>query len=80
MKLMPNPNNGEFNVLFNAPELGDATLQVNNLLGQNVYTQNLGQVSGEVQQAVNFNQLPAGVYLMKITYKGKPYVQKFVVQ
>jgi hypothetical protein len=80
MKLMPNPNNGEFNVQFNAPELGDATLQVSNLLGQNVYTQNLGQVSGEVQQAVNLNQLPAGVYLMKITYKGKPYVQKFVVQ
>jgi hypothetical protein len=80
MKLMPNPNNGSFNLQFNATEVGEVSLQINNLLGQTVFVRNLGQVSGMIQESVTLNELPRGVYLMNINYKGKPYTQKFVVE
>jgi hypothetical protein len=78
MKLMPNPNNGSFTLDFNATETSDVTMQINNLMGQTVYSKNLGNVSGRITENISLPELPAAVYTMNIIYKGKPYVKKFV--
>ncbi len=78
MKVMPNPNNGAFTLDFNANESSEVSFQITNLMGQTVYSRNLGNVSGKITENISLPELPAAVYTMNVIYKGKPYVKKFV--
>jgi hypothetical protein len=78
MKLMPNPNNGDFTLNFLASESSDIQLQVNNLLGQQVFVKNLANQTGEITENFSLSHLASGIYLMNVIYKGKSYVKKFV--
>lgn len=80
MKIMPNPNSGQFQYQFNASYEAEAEISVHNLLGQNLFTKSLGRVSGLVNSDVNLLGLSPGVYMLHITFDGKPYNRKFVVE
>jgi hypothetical protein len=78
MKVMPNPNNGAFTLDFNASESSEVSFHITNLMGQTVYSKNIGNVSGKITENISLPELPAAVYTMNVIYKGKPYVKKFV--
>lgn len=61
--LYPNPNNGNFKVCSGVNS--KATMQVHNLLGEQVYSASLNMVQGG-RNEVNIGSQPSGIYLYKI--------------
>lgn len=80
LRVAPNPSKGVFNVLFYAPEMADVQVSVVNLLGQTILREQIAQASGEIQHQMNLNNLPSGTYLLQLTYKGQPSVQRIVIE
>lgn len=80
VRIAPNPNNGEFKVLFNAVNQGDVQIQLMNIVGAEVYSQKIEQAFGEMSFEINANKLSNGVYLLNLIYEGKPYTQKIIVE
>ncbi len=70
----PNPTNGSLTLQFNSPAWATATLQIFNLFGQEENIRSTIQPSNKI--ILEMAQLPAGVYIMKLNYKGKNYIQK----
>jgi hypothetical protein len=80
VRVAPNPNNGEFKVLFNAVNQADVQIQLMNIVGAEVYSQKIEQAFGEMSFEINANNLSNGVYLLNVIYEGKPYTQKIIVE
>jgi hypothetical protein len=80
VRVAPNPNNGEFKVLFNAVNQADVQIQLVNIVGAEVYSQKIEQAFGEMSFEINANKLSNGVYLLNLIYEGKPYTQKIIVE
>ena len=78
--IYPNPTNGV--LYFKSNEIGlDQTLVViSNQLGEIVYEKPFeGHEINEINK-IELDNVSAGVYFIKMTYKGYPYTTKFVVQ
>jgi len=61
--LTPNPSVSEFQVNYNWPDMNNGSLEVRNLLGQVVNSQQLNASAGTTRFG---NTLPAGVYLVTL--------------
>jgi hypothetical protein len=79
MKIAPNPNNGNFSVMFNANNKADVELELVSLIGTKVYSKKIEQAQGEVSYDINVSSLSKGVYLFNVIYEGKPYTQKIII-
>jgi hypothetical protein len=66
VKVFPNPSNGKFRVTFDLGVAEEVTLTVQNLAGQVVFAQDLGLVGGRVNQEVTLQDLPAGMYMLRL--------------
>jgi len=76
--LYPNPNNGEMTIMQQTGDMGDAHVQVTDMLGRTVHNAELS-FSGKTAQ-VKLNTVAPGMYTMKITdHKGINFVFKFIV-
>jgi len=80
VRIAPNPNNGEFKVLFNAVNQADIQIQLVNIVGSEVYSQKIEQAFGEMSFDIKANTLSNGVYLLNLFYEGKPYTQKIIIE
>jgi thiol-disulfide isomerase/thioredoxin len=63
----PNPANETANVLFNVKEAGVATVEIINTVGQVVVSEQLGEVSGKQNVALNTANVANGMYIVKIS-------------
>ena len=78
LKLYPNPNSGSFQITY-TPLPENLTLQVFNILGEEVHRQLLPQWS-QLQNIHMYRNLPAGVYMASITSSASKKSVKFVVE
>ncbi len=76
-KVFPNPNNGSFSVELMGYE-GEVNLALYNALGE-LLTQRQLDVNIAVVEQFEVEQLPAGIYLMKITSEDKETTHKVVI-
>jgi hypothetical protein len=81
LSLYPNPANGEVFVTFNGYEGESASINVLDINGRLVKTENLGKLSsGEVNYSFDTNTLSTGVYIVNITSdSGMRRVSKLIV-
>ena len=82
IELFPNPNNGSFTIkglLSNISE-GNVTMDITNAIGQTVYSGNTQVSNSALNQSVQVRDLPAGVYMLKLSNEGKGKVFRFVVE
>lgn len=67
LNLYPNPSSGQFNVDFKTDHLNDVQLQIMDMQGRLIQTEQLGDVSGNFSHQVHLNNVASGIYLVKIT-------------
>ena len=64
----PNPIGNQLNLNFNMPQSGTAFIDLVNIEGKSMMTQNLGNVKqGNASYNINLPALPKGMYLLRIT-------------
>ena len=74
-KVYPNPATDLITVELSSEFLEKATIQVLNLLGQVVYSENK-EISART--LLNISELKPGVYFLKLQSEGEVYSKKFI--
>lgn len=76
----PNPNNGLFNVSFDAANAGDVTVKMMDVTGKAVFAQTFEAVTGANQFEVAATDLSAGIYMVQIINAGEVNTTKVIVE
>jgi hypothetical protein len=77
--IFPNPNNGSFQVTFNALAKSNYTIQVINTLGQHVYEEALNGFSGSYAKQLNIEHYGKGIYMVNIADENSTSIRRVVV-
>ncbi|MBZ0264260.1 T9SS type A sorting domain-containing protein [bacterium] len=65
----PNPTNGALQIQYSLPKSMDVRIKITNLLGQTLFSENIGSVSiGRHEHSVFGNDLPSGNYIVQLIY------------
>lgn len=80
LKVMPNPNNGQFTLDFTVNKKADLNISIVNAIGQKVYSDRTPGFIGRYNQPVNAGKLASGVYLLQIQHDNKSYLKKLIVR
>jgi hypothetical protein len=80
LDVYPNPSRDIFNISFSTKTSQTINVQVVNLLGEEVYTEELVDFEGYHQTLVDMNGKPKGVYFLEITTLNGSINQKIVLQ
>ncbi len=82
INVYPNPNNGAFTLDISFPDNGNYKLEVANVLGQIVYTEalNINNRNYNFSKQFNLNELPKGVYIVKINGNGTNTNKKISIE
>jgi hypothetical protein len=81
VQVMPNPNKGDFTIQLQLPaEAAITTLALYNNMGEKVWQQDAGKISGAVYKNISLqSQLPAGTYMMVVQRDDVRLMQKIVI-
>jgi C1A family cysteine protease/PKD repeat protein len=80
LNLYPNPNNGSFHYVYSSGKNENIRIRVLNLNGQELYIENLKNVSLSIEQDINLGRINPGVYIFELT-SGQQVIRKnFVIQ
>ena len=66
LNVSPNPSSGFFTVQFKMDTPKDLELRVTNLLGQQVFEQNIQGTTGELNYEIDLSDQPIGFYLIEL--------------
>jgi hypothetical protein len=76
----PNPFNNETNFTLNLKKAGNVSMKITNVIGQEVYFKNLGNMSAG-SQTLNFNsKLSSGVYFYSFIVDGQMITRRMIVE
>jgi len=75
----PNPAQDFTNLALNVNETSNVTIQVVNVAGQVVYTNNLGQVSGQNNIEISTADLEGGIYFVNLNVNGDVITERISV-
>jgi len=78
-KVYPNPSVDMTTVEFSVTESSNVTIQFVNALGQVVYANAMGDVTGTQKVQVNTADLEAGIYLINISVDGNVITKRVSV-
>jgi hypothetical protein len=79
LNIVPNPMNSQAIVSFMAAKSGNATERITNMIGSEVYSNNIDVKAGENTTSINRNNLPAGIYFYTIVEGTNSTTKRFVV-
>jgi PKD repeat protein len=80
VQMAPNPNNGQFQVSFDAAETGLAAMRVRDMHGRRLYTQDVAVRAGVNRVGIAL-ALPKGVYLLELELQdGRKHHQRMAVE
>jgi hypothetical protein len=82
LSVFPNPTNGNFTIELKVNnQISDrATIEVINMLGQIVLSQNAELDKGKLQQEINLANVASGVYLVQVIANNKVYTKQISLQ
>lgn len=78
LQFSPNPNNGVFKLSFNLSRKGDTSVELFDVRGNQVYMEILPKFTGDYQKEIDISERPNGVYVLKVSQRGKQFTQKVV--
>lgn len=79
MEVFPNPTHGQLTLAYTGQESGTAQFVVFDLAGRKVKAMGLGYwVSGEQIRTISLTEIPAGMYLLRLSVGNESYQQRFI--
>lgn len=80
--IYPNPAANNFFIELNtSTEETIATIEIFNLVGEEIYTQNAAVINGALQENIVLqNKIPSGLYLVKVTIGNQEFTKQLVIQ
>lgn len=79
ISVYPNPTDGQFNLVVDAGQSANFSVEVTDLQGRVVYQQDLGQILGNQKQVINLADVASGIYLVKVKSGNEQVIQKLSV-
>ena len=76
----PNPNTGKFSLSFDISSKGETEIRVLDLNGETIYTEDLGNFSGNYSKEFDISNFAKGVYFLQITQNERAFTKKVVTQ
>lgn len=82
LQLMPNPNNGTFTINGNVGNVAnaDVLLQITDLVGHIVYNSSTITKNGLLNESIQMNNHPAGMYLLNVRTGNESKVLRFILK
>ncbi len=80
VSLFPNPNNGSFNIKGELESAGIVELEVTNMLGQVVYSDNAVVQNTTLNHTIAMPKTANGIYLLRVNKDGDSKIFRFVVE
>lgn len=77
--IYPNPNNGNFTVMFNTVSSENVNVDVYDMRGRQIYKNEFAN-SGAFNQNINLDAVQAGVYLVLITNGESKIVKRIIIE
>ena len=65
--VFPNPNSGEFSMTLNSPVNNNFKIELNNMLGQVIYSESLNSFSGKYSKSFNVKEYGEGMYFLRVS-------------
>jgi hypothetical protein len=66
LDVYPNPSRDVFNISFTSQESQTITVKVVDMIGKEIFTQEMSDFNGSYNQLINLSNEPNGIYLLKI--------------
>ena len=79
-EVYPNPSLGSFNISFTSEEVQQLKVNVVNLVGEIIISENLEQFSGEYTKQIDLTDNAKGIYLVKIETESGVINKKLILQ
>ena len=81
IKLFPNPADDIANLQFNLPTANDVSIELTNLIGQQVFVNNMGNLNaGNQLTKIPTAHLQKGIYMLSLSVAGETTTQKLIVE
>ena len=80
LDVYPNPSRDVFNVTFTSEEAQTMTVKVVNMIGEEIFTEELTEFVGQYTQVIDMNTQPKGIYFLEITTSTGGINKKIVLQ
>jgi hypothetical protein len=80
LDVYPNPSRDIFNVTFKSAKAQTMTVRVINMIGEEVYTEELIEFVGSYNKVIDINTQPKGLYFLEITTTYRRVKKKVVLQ
>jgi hypothetical protein len=80
LDVYPNPSRDIFNVTFTSEEAQTMTVKVVNMIGEEIFTEQLTEFVGQYTQVIDMNTQAKGVYFLEITTNKGGINKKIVLQ
>lgn len=77
--IFPNPNNGQFTLDIAASNSAEALVEIVDVQGRLVYTNELGSISGNVAKEISLDNIEAGIYFVRLTIGEETQVKRVSV-
>lgn len=77
--LYPNPSAGVFNLNFKTEMKGKTSLTIYNLLGKQIYVENLDNFKGAFKGSFDLTTYPSGFYFLQVRIGKEVYQHKLVL-
>jgi hypothetical protein len=78
--LYPNPNTGEFSILFSETLKGDAIVSIISTTGSVLYSKLINISQSQQTESFNVSELNRGLYFIRVETKNGNSVQKLVIK
>lgn len=80
LNFFPNPTTGEFRLSFNIPKRGKTQIDIFDINGKVVHSEDLGKFQGEYSGNINISDAGPGTYILSVSQGKFKLVEKVIVQ
>ncbi|MEL6852964.1 MAG: T9SS type A sorting domain-containing protein, partial [Bacteroidota bacterium] len=80
LEVYPNPTAGQVKLRWEAAAAGELSLRLTDMMGRSLFQEDLGRVAANGQTSYQWQDLPAGIYLLMLNWEGRSFTQKLLIE